>query len=198
MDKQSKAEVLNKIEKETEKCGKCKLYKDATNAVPGEGNPDANIMFIGEAPGYNEDKQGKPFVGKAGKILDELLKHINLERRNIYIANILKHRPPNNRNPESKEIEACSPYLDRQIKIIKPKILACLGNFSSKYILKKYGLKDKIQGISKIKGKIFKISTLSGEIKIIPLYHPAVATYNPNKIEELKKDFEILKKEIEI
>lgn len=186
-------EILKETENEVINCKKCVLENTRTNAVPGEGSSDANILFIGEAPGLNEDKKGRPFVGKAGKILDELLNSISLNRNDIYITNIIKCRPPNNRNPKIEEIKTCSPYLDKQIRIIKPKVICCLGNFATKYILEKYNLKNKIQGISKIKGNIFKVSTLSGEINIIPLYHPAVATYDPRKIDELKKDFEVIK-----
>ncbi len=174
-------------------CKRCDLHKTRTNPVIGEGSLDAHIMFIGEAPGFNEDKQGKPFVGQAGKIFDELLNSINLKREKIYITNILKCRPPNNRNPTQEEIKICSSYLNKQIDIIKPKVICCLGNFATDYILKKFGLKDKIQGISKIHGKVFSVSSLSGLIKIIPIYHPAVATYNSNMLEILKKDFEKIK-----
>lgn len=190
---QSKEEKLQLIRQEILECKKCDLHKTRTNPVVGEGSLNAGIMFVGEAPGFNEDKQGKPFVGQAGKILDELLSSINLKREEIYIANILKCRPPNNRNPEAEEIKLCSPYLDKQIEIINPKIICCLGNFSTDYIFKKFGLKDKIQGISKIHGQVFQISTLEGNVKIIPLYHPAVATYDRSKLNILKKDFEILK-----
>jgi uracil-DNA glycosylase len=186
---------MNKEEltKQIQNCKKCPLYKTRTNPVIGEGSLNSEIIFIGEAPGFNEDIQGKPFVGQAGKIFDELLNSVNLKREDIYITNILKCRPPKNRNPSDNEIETCTPYLNKQIEIIKPKIVCCLGNFSTKFILQKYGLKDKIQGISKIHGKIFKITTLTGILKIIPLYHPAVATYNSNMIKILKKDFKILK-----
>jgi len=181
-----KEEILN--------CKKCSLWKTRNNPVLGEGSPDAHIMFIGEAPGFNEDKQGKPFVGQAGKIFDELLNSINLKREKIYITNILKCRPPNNRNPTQEEIKICSSYLNKQIDIIKPKVICCLGNFATDYILKKFDLKDKIQGISKIHGNAFNVSTLNGQIKIIPVYHPAVATYNMNMLNTLKKDFENIKK----
>ncbi len=189
----SKQEKINKIIKEIKGCKKCGLHKEAQNAVAGEGSLNAEIVFVGEAPGFNEDKQGKPFVGRAGKILDELLESINFSRNDIYITNIIKHRPPKNRNPTNEEIIACGPYLDKQLGIIQPKIICCLGNFSTKYIFEKYGLKDNIQGITKIHGKIFKVSTLVGTLKIMPLFHPAVATYNPRKIDVLKKDFQILK-----
>jgi len=184
---------LNKLTQEILNCKKCGLYKTRTNPVVGEGSQDTDIIFIGEAPGFNEDKQGRPFVGQAGKIFDELLNSISLKRADIYITNILKCRPPQNRNPTQEEIKSCSIYLNNQIGIIKPKIICCLGNFATDFILKKFNLKDKIQGISKIHGQIFNISTLTGVIKIIPLYHPAVATYNMNMLETLKKDFKVLK-----
>jgi len=193
MDKQEKMKELQDKLKDID----TDLAKQANNLVMGEGDINADIVFIGEAPGFNEDKQGKPFVGRAGKILDELLESLDLKREDIFITNIVKHRPPRNRNPTIEEIKIYSPYLDEQLGIIKPKIICCLGNFATKYILEKYGLKDKIEGITKIRGQVFKISTLSGIVKIIPLFHPAVATYDPNKLETLKKDFEILKKEIE-
>ncbi len=194
MDKFKK---LEQIKEQINKCEKCRLYKQATKAVPGSGNFNAEIMLVGEAPGRQEDLKGEPFVGKAGKILDELLNSINLSRNDIFITNIVKHRPPNNRNPQQDEISSCSTYLDKQISLINPKIICCLGNFATKYILEKYNLKEKIQGISKIKSKVFQISTLTGKIKIIPLYHPAVATYNPNQLKELKDDFLIIKQELE-
>lgn len=187
---------FQELEKQILNCKKCNLYKTRINPVIGEGSLNARIMFIGEAPGFNEDKQGKPFVGQSGKILDKLLESINLKREEIYIANILKCRPPENRNPSNQEILSCSNYLNKQIEIIKPKVICCLGNFATDFILKRFNLKKEIQGISKIHGKVFNVSTLSGKIKIIPLYHPAVATYNMNMFETLKKDFFVLQKEI--
>ena len=184
---------LEELKQIIEKCTKCELYKTRNNPVAGEGNPRAKIMFIGEAPGFNEDKQGKPFVGRAGQILDELLNSVNLKREEIYITNILKCRPPQNRNPQQEEIKACTPYLDKQIKIINPEIICCLGNFATQFILNKFGLKDKIQGISKIHGKPIQISNLNGRVIIIPLYHPAVATYNSNMLQILKEDFQAIK-----
>lgn len=191
-------EKLEELNEQVKNCQKCQLWESRTNAVPGSGNSDADIMLIGEAPGANEDSQGEPFVGRAGKILDELLESAGLSRENdVYIANILKCRPPENRNPKDNEIKTCTPYLDKQISLINPKVICCLGNFSTKFILNKFNLKDKIEGISKLHGQGFKISTLQGTIKIIPLYHPAVATYNPLRIEELKEDFNTVKKAIE-
>jgi DNA polymerase len=119
---------------------------------------------------------------------------VGIERKNIYITNIVKCRPPQNRGPQKEEIEACSPYLDRQIAVIKPRVICPLGNYSTRYIFEKYGLKDEVQGISKIKGKVFEVKSLFENIKIIPLYHPAVATYNINMKGVLKRDFKILEK----
>jgi DNA polymerase len=184
------------LKEEIFSCEKCPLFQTKINFVVGEGSLNPKIMFIGEAPGSNEDKQGKPFVGRAGKILDELLNSIGIKREEVYIANILKCRPPQNRNPNSEEISFCSQYLNKQIEIINPKIICCLGNFAKDFIMKKFGLEKEIKGISEIHGKIFNINTLSGKIKIMPLYHPAVATYKPSTIEILKKDFEIVKKNL--
>jgi len=186
-------EELRKVKDEVLECKKCFLYKTRTYPVIGEGNHQAKIVFIGEAPGASEDKTGRPFCGAAGKILDELLNSAGIKRQDVYICNILKCRPPANRNPKTEEIEACTPYLLRQIEIIKPKAICALGNFSTSFIFEKYGLKDKIEGISRIHGKVFEVKTLFGSLKIIPLYHPATATYNPNMKEILKKDFQVLK-----
>jgi len=188
----SKIKELKKIEKKVKICKKCNLYKTRKNTVFGDGSFKAKILFIGEAPGKNEDLKGYPFVGRAGKILDELLNSIDLKRKEIYITNILKCRPTNNRNPLKKEIDICSKYLDKQIDIIAPEIIAPLGNFACSFIFEKFGLKyDKI---SQIHGKMFNTESDFGKIKIIPLFHPAVATYNPNKIDILIKDFKQLKK----
>ncbi|MCF7893624.1 MAG: uracil-DNA glycosylase [Candidatus Omnitrophica bacterium] len=183
---------LAKINLEIKSCQKCSLGSLATNYVPGEGNPDANLLFIGEAPGKNEDLSGKPFCGKAGRVLDELLKLSGHKRKDIYIANILKCRPPKNRNPKLEEIRLCTPYLIRQLKVIQPKIICCLGNFSSTFIMNKFNLSAKVQSIGKIHGKIFIPPNLNS-LKIVPLYHPASATYNPNMINILRKDFRMLK-----
>ena len=174
------------------KCHRCDLVKTKKKYVFGEGNSNADIMFIGEAPGASEDMDGIPFVGRAGKILDELLASVNIGRDSIFICNILKCRPPGNRNPTPHEIEACTPFLNAQIELIKPKIICPLGNFATAYILRRYNMKDKIDGISRLHGKQFKFTGLYGSIEIIPLYHPAVATYSPEMKNVLLKDFKIL------
>jgi len=183
--------LLNQIAEEVKTCKKCELYKCAKNAVPGEGNPKAKIMLIGEAPGRNEDLTGRPFVGSAGKLLDSVLEKAGLKRNDIFIGNIAKHRPPDNRAPKLEEIEACTPYLDRQIKIIKPEIIVPLGTHSSKYILEKAGLE--FTTISDVRGKAFDGSALGSKIKIVPSFHPAAVIYNRKLRETIEEDFKMIK-----
>ncbi len=186
-----KEEEISKIREQVESCRKCELWETRKNPVPGEGPLQPKVMFIGEAPGFNEDLQGKPFVGRGGEILDEMLRLIGLKREEVFVGNILKCRPPNNRDPEPLEIKACTPYLDRQIALIKPKIMVTLGNFATSYILEKFGLKP--ESIGKVHGKFFKISNLMLTTKIIPMYHPAVALRNPQLKSILREDFKVLK-----
>ncbi|KKS43814.1 MAG: Thermostable uracil-DNA glycosylase [Candidatus Azambacteria bacterium GW2011_GWA2_42_9] len=160
--------------------------------VIGEGSHNAKIMFIGEAPGKNEAETGRPFCGASGRVLGELLASIGIDRKEVYITNIVKDRPPENRDPLPNEIEFYAPFLDLQIEIIKPEIIATLGRFSMAYIMKKFGLESELKSISAIHGKVFIAQTSYGSVKIIPLYHPAVAVYGTNK-EILKKDFKVLK-----
>ena len=185
---------LKQIRDEVVGCQKCPLYRTRTLPVVGQGSHQAAVVFVGEAPGQNEDKTGRPFCGQAGKVLDELLSSVGWPRENVYICNILKCRPPQNRNPLENEITACTSYLEKQLEAIQPKIIATMGNYATAFILKKYGLADKIGGISKIRGQVFEAKTLFGQVKIIPLYHPAVAVYNANMKETLKNDFKVLKK----
>ena len=170
-------------------------YRIEHNYLPviGQGSHDADILFIGEGPGENEAKTGVPFCGASGKFLDELLAHINIPREEVYIANVLKDRPQGNRDPKPEEIKIYAPFLDRQIEIIEPKVIATLGRFAMNYIMEKFGLEDQITKISDMHGKVFDVSTLTQSFKIVPLYHPAVAIYNANNKDELKKDFEVLK-----
>jgi len=189
---------LRKIRDEVVNCKKCSLYEERIKSgfypVIGEGNHQAKIMFVGEAPGLQEAKTGRPFCGASGKILDELLGSVSIKRENVYITNILKDRPPENRDPQKEEIKTCIPYLERQIEVIKPEVICPLGRYAMEFLMEKFGLKNLIEPISKIHGKVFETKTLFQNIKIIPFYHPAVATYNPNMKEILKKDFQILKK----
>ncbi len=170
-------------------------YRVENNYLPviGEGSHDAKIMFIGEAPGRNEAKTGRPFCGRAGDILDELLSSVGIKRENVYVTNIVKDRPPENRDPTPEEILVYGPFLDRQIEILKPKILATLGRYSMVYIMERFGLKEKILPISSMHGKVFEAVASYGEISVIPLYHPAVAIYNIHSKDTLIKDFQVLK-----
>lgn len=192
-----KTTQINKIKEEILNLKKSPLYKyrKENNYFPviGEGSLDSKIMFIGEAPGRNEAKTGKPFCGTAGKVLDTLLSSVKLKRENIYITNIINDRPQENRDPTAEEIKIYGPFLDRQIEIIKPKVIATLGRYSMDYIMRKFGLESEILPIGKAHGKIFEAKASYGKVKIAVLYHPCVAVYNPTKIVELKKDFRILK-----
>ncbi len=193
----TKVDELKKIEDEILNLKNSPLYTYRISnkyfPVPGEGSADAKIMFIGEAPGKNEAITGRPFIGAAGKILDSLFEVVNLKRENIYITSIVKDRPQNNRDPKPEEIKIYGPFLDRQIEIIQPKIIATLGRFAMDYIMRKFELESEIQPIGKLHGKVFKAKAAYGPIKIITLYHPSVVIYNRNKLGELKKDFKILK-----
>ncbi len=181
---------INQLTQDVANCKKCELWKTRKNPVVGNGSLDSCVVFIGEAPGYHEDMQGIPFVGRAGKVFDELLQSIELKREEIYVCNILKCRPPDNRNPFNSEIKACTPYLDRQITTIKPKVIGTLGNFATSYVLEKFGLEA--EKIGKVHGKTFHIKNLLFDARIIPLYHPAAATYNPNMKSILMDDFKII------
>ena len=183
---------IKQIEQDVQNCRKCNLWGKRNNPVVGEGIVNAKVMFIGEAPGYKEDLLGRPFVGKAGKILDELLHYSEYERSDVYITNILKCRPPKNRNPKIAEISICTSYLDKQIQNIRPKVIATLGNFATSYILKKFKLK--VEDIGKIHGKIYPIKSLTFKSSIIPLYHPAAAVYNPKLKSILMEDLKSIKK----
>lgn len=178
----NKLEILKQIEKAVENCKKCRLYKTATHGVPGEGNPNAVVAFVGEAPGFNEDKMGRPFVGRAGKMLDEMLKSIGLKREDVWIGNIIKHRPPDNRNPMADEVRACSPYLEAQLKAINPKIVVTLGKFALEFF-------DKEGKISRDHGVAKKV----GNRIVYPLYHPAAALRNPAVEQILRKEFRKIK-----
>ncbi len=166
--------VLNKIANQIRSCQKCQLCKNRMNAVPGIGSHDAKIIFIGEGPGKDEDLQGEPFVGAAGKFLNTLLESISLERKDVFITNVVKCRPPNNRDPLPEEVATCWSYLDAQIKLIQPEIIVTLGRHSMVRFLP--GLK-----ISDVHGQAKRIKGLYSDKQIIfPIYHPAAALYNPN------------------
>ena len=164
--------------------------------VVGEGSHVAHIMFIGEAPGKNEAETARPFCGKSGKVLDDMLESVHLNRSDVYITNIVKDRPPENRDPTEEEIKLYAPFLNRQIDIIKPQVIATLGRFAMTYIMKSLGIEDKIAQISEIHGKEFVANTTYGPISVIPLYHPAVALYDGLNKQTLLDDFQVLKKYI--
>ncbi|MAS36861.1 MAG: uracil-DNA glycosylase [Anaerolineaceae bacterium] len=174
---EDRAAALKKIAEEVRTCTRCPLYQGTTNPVPGAGHPDAEIMFIGEGPGFYEDKQGLPFVGRSGNYLNELLRIINLDRQKVFITNVVKHRPPENRDPQPDEILACKPYLDQQIEIINPAVIVTLGRFSmARYFPD--GKISRIHGQPKFMG--------DPVIAYYPLFHPAAALRNP----ELRKAME--------
>ena len=181
-----------RLVKETEICKQCK------NIVVGKGSLNADIMFVGEAPGRNEDEQGLPFVGAAGKNLDNLLNKVGLSLDNVYIANILKCRPPENRDPLPEEIRAHTPWLIEQIKQIKPKVICSLGNYSTKFFLAKGNIDEmkSMPGITQVHGKIKTIEFNGLTMKLIPLFHPAAMIYNRNLTEFWEKDMELVKSEV--
>jgi uracil-DNA glycosylase len=190
----STQETLDLLQKRIETELICPLKDAATNIVFGKGNPRADIVFIGEAPGQQEDLQGIPFVGRAGQELDKLLQGIGLSLDEVYICNILKYRPPKNRDPNMDEIKNHTPYLLEQIQIIKPKIIATLGNYSTKFVLggfKPEGMKT-IKGITTLHGTTQTV-TLDGQpILVVPLFHPAAMLYNPRLRESLERDFLVM------
>jgi len=193
----NRTEKLAKIKEEILNLKESPLYleriKNKVFPVIGEGNHYAKIMFIGEAPGRNEAATGRPFCGAAGKFLSELLASVGIKRENVYITNIVKDRPPQNRDPLPEEIMVYGPFLDRQITIIQPKVIATLGRFSMDYLMRKFGLAGQIKSISQLHGKTFETEADYGKIIIIPFFHPAAAIYDSSKKEILLKDFGVLK-----
>ena len=187
----SSQEELQKIRQDILDKLSCPLKDAATNMVFGKGNPQAKIFFVGEAPGEQEDLQGLPFVGRAGKELDKLLHTIGLTISDVYIANILKYRPPKNRNPTAQEMLSHTPYLVRQIKAVNPRVIVTLGNFSTRFVLNDFCVKgmNKIEGISLLHGQKKEIKIDDKQYVIIPLYHPAAMLYRPQLREVMKKDF---------
>lgn len=192
-----RTEKLEKIREEILDLKSSSLYEERVKnkvfPVIGEGDQFASVMFVGEAPGENEAKTGKPFCGRSGKLLDEFLASIKLPRESVYITNIVKDRPPKNRDPLPEEIEIYAPFLDRQIEIIKPKVIATLGRFSMQYVMNRYGLDFELGPISNLHGKVFETEIAGEKVKVVPLYHPAVAIYNQHTKGTLMEDFQVLK-----
>ena len=162
----------------------CPLKAERTNLVFGMGNANADLMFVGEAPGFHEDQQGKPFVGRAGQLLDQMLGEIGLERGDVFIANVLKSRPPGNRDPQPDEITACKPYLYRQIELIQPKVICTLGNFSTKL------LSGSQTGITRVHGVPQERNVGGSDVTLFPLFHPAAALRTPAVLQALREDFQ--------
>lgn len=171
-------DVLKEVAEQTAICTRCVLHHSRKNAVPGAGNPQAEILFIGEGPGFHENEQGLPFVGAAGKFLDELLGEANLDRETVFITNVVKCRPPSNRDPQTEELDACKHYLERQIAAINPDVIVTLGRFSMGHFIQN----GKISGIH---GRTFWVNNRM----IIPMYHPAAALHQPSLREVVKQDF---------
>ncbi len=197
---EQKFEEMKKIRDELLQLKESPLYQYRIEnkyfPVVGEGSNTAHIMFIGEAPGKNEAETGRPFSGKSGKVLDNMLESIRLNRSDVYITNIVKDRPQENRDPTEEEIKIYAPFLDRQIEIIQPQVIATLGRFSMAYIMNRFGLTDKIGTIGELHGKEFVAQTNYGPISVIPLYHPAVSLYDGSNKETILKDFQVLTKYI--
>jgi DNA polymerase len=169
---------LDQLAEQIRTCRRCRLAQGRLHAVPGEGAADADILFIGEAPGFHEDRQGRPFVGPSGKLLDQHIADLGLTRQQVFITNVVKCRPPENRDPLPDEIEACRPFLDRQIELIEPKLMVTLGRFSMARSFPG-------QSITRIHGQIKR----EGAVSIVPMFHPAAALRNPQWMEEMRKDF---------
>ena len=184
--KESKKGAMDKVTQEIFDCDRCGLAEDCTNKVIGEGNIDSNLVLVGEAPGKKEDETGVPFVGTAGALLNELLETANLDRDNIFITNILKCRPPGNRKPYVREINACLSHLIDQLNIIKPRVIATMGNVATKVFFDKYDIEK--HNMNEVHGKTYKTDTMWGKSTLIPVYHPAAAVYNRNLKPELVKD----------
>ncbi|MCR5845223.1 MAG: uracil-DNA glycosylase [bacterium] len=174
--------TLEEIEADALQCRKCELCETRTTVVFGVGNPDAEVMFIGEAPGKQEDLGAEPFIGAAGKLLNRMLERAGINRPDIYIANVLKCRPPGNRDPRPDEIQLCSPYLREQVRAIDPDVIVTLGNFATKFILKT----DK--GITSLRGQAYT----AGKFYVLPTFHPAAAIYDQSKLALLESDFDLL------
>ncbi len=176
-------EELVELYKQARACTRCPLHKTRIQVVFGNGNADADLMFVGEAPGASEDAEGLPFVGRAGKLLDEMLGENGLTREDVFVTNVLKSRPPGNRDPEAEEIQACRPYLQRQVELIEPRVICTLGNFATKL------LSGSQQGITRVHGVPQQRELGGREVTLFPLFHPAAALRTPRVKEQLSEDF---------
>jgi DNA polymerase len=183
MDAVERAAALREYAEQTASCTTCALSAGRTQVVFGSGSPNADLVFVGEAPGFHEDQQGVPFVGQAGKLLDRLLEGIGLTRADVFVANVLKCRPPGNRDPQPEEIAACEPHLFRQIELLEPRIVATLGNFATKL------LSGRPAGITRVHGQEQEVTLGARTVLLYPLFHPAAALYTPSMLKVLEEDF---------
>jgi DNA polymerase len=183
--------TLEEAAREASTCTRCRLAQGRTQVVYGVGNPDADLMFIGEGPGFHEDKQGEPFVGAAGQLLTRLLEEIGLRREDVYICNVIKCRPPGNRDPLPEEIEACSPWLQEQVELVGPRLIVTLGNFATRFVL------DRPVSISRVRGQRFSV----GGRAVIPTFHPAAVLHGggeaSRQMESLRADFVAIREVLE-
>ena len=179
-----------KLRSEILECRRCRLWRSRTNAVPGEGPVRAKLMLIGEAPGRQEDVEGRPFVGAAGKLLTDLLESNGISRTSVFITNVVKCRPPQNRDPQDDEVKACTPYLERQIKLIRPGIIVCLGRHAARFILSQASIG--FSSISSARGKFYSATIYGIETLVFVTYHPAAALYKPPVRTILENDFKLL------
>jgi uracil-DNA glycosylase len=184
--KREPAVTLESIRAEIGDCQRCKLASTRTNIVFGSGNPNAELVFVGEAPGFDEDQQGLPFVGRAGQLLTKIIESINLKRDDVYICNVLKCRPPENRNPEPDEVSVCNPFLKKQLAVIRPKIVCCLGTFAAQTVL------QTASSISKLRGKFFDMDG----VRVIATFHPAYLLRSPEKKREVWEDMKQIRAEL--
>jgi DNA polymerase len=184
-------DALDEVVRDIAACRRCRLWASRRNTVPGEGSHRAGVMLIGEAPGYHEDLQGRPFIGDAGRILDRLLTRAGLSRDDVYICNVLKCRPPNNRDPTPAEVQACTPYLRRQLDLLRPQLVVPLGRFAAAVMATEAG--NPFTSISKMRGTPFDVSLRGHPTVVIPTYHPAAALYNPRYRDALDEDFAAVK-----
>jgi uracil-DNA glycosylase len=182
-DAETRRQRLIEIYNQASICERCPLSETRNRVVFGSGNADADLMFVGEAPGAEEDRQGLPFVGRAGAFLSELLEGIGLRREDVFIANVLKCRPPGNRDPQPEEIDSCRPYLEQQVELIQPRVIGTLGNFSTKL------LTGNPTGITKVRGAAQQHFMGGRNVFILPLFHPAAGLRTPRVAEQLREDF---------
>jgi len=187
---EAKTRRMDALRDRAQSCKRCALWESRTNAVVGSGSLDAEIVLVGEAPGRTEDESGLPFVGRAGKLLDKALGKAGLSRGDVFIMNVVKCRPPNNRRPKKVEMRSCMPYLVEQLEIIGPRVVAPMGNSPLNYFFQRFGLGREV--IGSVHGKAYQVDTKWGGVTLFPLYHPAAAIYNRKLTETLEKDMKLL------